>query len=65
MLVLTRKVGEKIYIGDGITVTVLDVKGSRIRLGIDAPDDVRVVRSELVEFAAACRTELREREPAF
>ena len=48
MLVLTRKVGERIYIGDGITVTVLEVKGARVRIGIDAPDDVRIARGELV-----------------
>jgi carbon storage regulator len=53
MLVLTRKVGEKIQIGDGITVTVLDVKGARVRIGIDAPGDVRIVRGELLEFAEA------------
>jgi carbon storage regulator len=64
MLVLTRKAGEKIYIGEGITVTVLDVKGSRVRLGINAPEEVRVVRSELVEFAATCCAETVEREPA-
>jgi carbon storage regulator len=53
MLVLTRKVGEKIHIGDGITVTVLDVKGARVRIGIDAPGDIRIVRGELLEFAEA------------
>jgi carbon storage regulator CsrA len=47
MLVLSRKLGEKVVIGGGITVTVLDVIGGRIRLGIDAPDDVRILRGEL------------------
>jgi carbon storage regulator len=47
MLVLTRKPGEKVVIGGGITVTVLEVIGSRIRLGVDAPDDVRILRGEL------------------
>jgi carbon storage regulator CsrA len=47
MLVLTRKLQEKIRIGDSITITVLRVKGNAVRLGIDAPRSVRVVRSEL------------------
>jgi carbon storage regulator len=50
MLVLTRKPGEKAVIGGGITVTVLDVIGGRIRLGIDAPDDVRILRGELASW---------------
>ena len=47
MLVLTRKNGQKIRIGEHITVTILRVKGKSVRVGIDAPDDVRIVRSEL------------------
>jgi carbon storage regulator len=49
MLVLTRKIGEKITIGNDITVTVLAVKGTQIRLGIDAPKDVIVDRNEISE----------------
>ncbi len=55
MLVLTRKLGEKIHIGDGITLTVLELRGNRVRLGIDAPSDVRVLRAELKEFAEPAR----------
>jgi carbon storage regulator len=47
MLVLSRKPGEKVKIGEDITLTVLAVAGGRIRLGIEAPDDVRVLRREL------------------
>jgi carbon storage regulator len=47
MLVLSRKPGERIMIGSDITITVLAVKGSSVRIGIEAPDDVRVLRSEL------------------
>lgn len=47
MLVLSRKPGEQVVIGSGITVTVLDVVGGRIRLGVEAPDDVRILRGEL------------------
>jgi carbon storage regulator len=47
MLVLTRKPGEKVLIGDGINVTVTEVQGNKVRLGFDAPDDVRILRAEL------------------
>ena len=47
MLVLTRKLQEKITIAGNITVTVLRVKGQTVRIGIEAPRDVRVVRGEL------------------
>ena len=47
MLVLTRKQNEKIKIGDDIVVSVLKIKGNTVRLGIEAPKEVRVVRGEL------------------
>lgn len=47
MLVLTRKLQEQIRIGENITLTILRVKGSTVRLGIEAPRSVRVVRGEL------------------
>ena len=50
MLVLSRKPGEKLLIGDQITITIVEVQGNRIRIGIEAPDDVRVLRSELTEW---------------
>ncbi len=50
MLVLSRKPGEKLQIGDNITVTVLEVHGRVVRLGIDAPGSVRVLRGELTEW---------------
>ncbi len=48
MLVLTRKAGESIKIADNVTVTVLSIDGSRIRLGVEAPRAVHVVRGELL-----------------
>jgi carbon storage regulator len=48
MLVLTRKQNDKIQIGDQITITVLRMKGKAVRLGIEAPADVNVMRGELV-----------------
>lgn len=47
MLVLSRKVGEVISIGDGIHITVVEVKGNQVRLGIDAPQDLRIYRQEI------------------
>jgi carbon storage regulator len=47
MLVLSRKIGEKLVIGDNITVVVSRVAGNRVTLGIQAPSDVRIVRGEL------------------
>lgn len=49
MLILTRKVGETIVINDTIRVTVLQVKGGQVRLGIEAPKDVSVHRQEIKE----------------
>ena len=48
MLVLTRKLMERLFIGDDICVTVVRLEGGQVRLGIDAPRDVTVVRAELV-----------------
>jgi carbon storage regulator CsrA len=49
MLVLTRKPQQQIQIGDNITITILRVSGNAIRIGIEAPEKVRVIRSELIE----------------
>ncbi|MDD3765750.1 MAG: carbon storage regulator CsrA [Eubacteriales bacterium] len=48
MLVLTRKKGEAILIGDGITVTVIESDGEKVKLGIDAPRNVSILRKELL-----------------
>ncbi len=53
MLVLTRKPGERIVIGDNIVVTVVEVKGDNIRIGIDAPREVKVYRGEIYEAIVA------------
>lgn len=48
MLVLTRKAGERIMIDDGIVVEVLEVQGNRVRIGIQAPQGVTILRQELL-----------------
>ncbi len=52
MLVLSRKLGEKIFIGDNICITVVDIDRGKIRLGIEAPRDVAIYRQELLPAGA-------------
>ncbi len=52
MLVLTRKRGERILVGDDIVITILEIKGDAIRIGVDAPSGVRIQRHEVVEAIA-------------
>jgi carbon storage regulator len=47
MLIMTRRIGEKIMIGSNITLTILSVQGDQIRIGVDAPRDVAVHREEI------------------
>lgn len=48
-LVLTRRLGEKIIIGDSITVTLVRIEGGEVRIGIEAPDSVPIMRKELID----------------
>jgi carbon storage regulator len=49
MLILTRRVGESLMIGDNVNVTVLGIRGNQVRIGVDAPKDVAVHREEIYE----------------
>ena len=53
MLALTRKVGERIVIGDNIVVTVVGIKGDNIRITIEAPKDIKIYRGEIYDAIAA------------
>ncbi len=49
MLILTRRIGETIVIGDNVEVTVLDLSGNKAKIGIAAPDDVKIFREEVLQ----------------
>lgn len=57
MLVLSRRVGERLMIGDDIVITIIDVRSDGVRIGIDAPRNVRVNRAEIVEAVRQANTE--------
>lgn len=60
MLILQRKAGESLLIGDDISVSVVSVEGGRVRLAISAPSDVPILRSELVTATAANQDSAQE-----
>ena len=60
MLVLSRYTDEKIYVGDDIVITVADIRGDRVRIGIDAPTDVPIHRKEVYEAIKAKTSQSRK-----
>lgn len=63
MLILTRRIGEPLMIGDDVSVTVLGVKGNQVRVGINAPKDVSVHREEIYQRVKA-EEAAKEADPA-
>lgn len=53
MLILTRRIGESLVIGEDVVVRVIEIKGTQVRLGIEAPGDVQILREELVKRESA------------
>lgn len=64
MLILTRRVGETVMIGNDITVTVLGVKGNQVRVGVNAPKEVQVHREEIYERIKREQAAANSSEPA-
>ena len=60
MLILTRRIGETLMVGEDVTVTVVDVKGNQVRMGINAPKDVAVHREEVYERVQAEKAQQSE-----
>jgi carbon storage regulator len=60
MLIVTRRIGERIMIGSDVVVTVLGVQGNQVRVGIEAPRDVEVHREEVFERIKSDRTQQRK-----
>jgi carbon storage regulator len=62
MLILTRRVGESLMIGDDVTITVLGVKGNQVRIGVNAPKEVAVHREEILNRIADISSQEQETE---
>ena len=62
MLILTRRVGEALMIGDNISISVLGVKGNQVRIGIDAPKEVAVHREEIFKKIHSEQVEVEQKQ---
>lgn len=65
MLILTRRIDERIFIGDEIVLSVLDIEGNRVKLGIQAPKEVAILREEIhARYAGKAANEAHHLDPA-
>ena len=62
MLILTRRIGEKIVIGDDVIISIVGIKGSQIRIGTEAPPEIPVYREEIYQRILKERTDAAQRE---
>ncbi|GHV77978.1 carbon storage regulator [Spirochaetia bacterium] len=65
MLILSRKTDEKIMIGDDVTITIIEIRGDQVRLGVDAPKNVKVFRREVFDAIKAENKAAAESKPVF
>jgi carbon storage regulator len=65
MLILSRKINEKIMIGDDISVSIIDIRGDQVRLGVDAPKNVKVYRREVFDAIKAENKAAAQSAPVF
>ena len=65
MLILSRKINEKVMIGDDITVSIIEVRGDQVRIGVDAPKNVKVFRREVFDAIKAENKAAAESTPFF
>jgi carbon storage regulator len=65
MLILSRKINEKIMIGDDISVSIIEIRGDQVRIGVDAPKTVKVFRREVFDAITAENRAAAESNPVF
>lgn len=65
MLVLSRKANQSIHIGDNIKINIVQIKGNQVKIAIEAPDDVRILRGELCEWWSEEQGPTQSSEPVF